>query len=64
MTLSKPAIIRLAPCHACAARRGQPCIFARKDDPYGKRAAAMHSHLDRITRAREMHEKALDSISL
>jgi len=52
MNLSKPDIIRLAACHTCAARPGQPCLFARKDDPQGLRMAAHQSHIDRIERAR------------
>lgn len=64
MNLSKPQIIALAACHTCAARPGQPCIFARKDDPRGLRAAARQSHIDRIQRARKFHKNALDAITL
>lgn len=63
-TLSKLDIIRLAGCHECGARPGQPCIFARKDDRWGHRAAANQSHLDRIQRARKNTSPALDASSL
>lgn len=52
--LDKPTIIRIAACHTCCARRGEPCTFARCDDPHGKRMAAKQSHLDRIKRARKI----------
>lgn len=51
--LDKPTIIKIAACHTCCAKRGEPCTFARCDDPRNLRARAMHSHLDRIQRARE-----------
>lgn len=64
--LDKLSIIRLAACHTCCAMRGEPCIFARKDDPYGHRMAARQSHLDRIERARKLVEpsEALRNFSL
>lgn len=52
--LSKPDIIRLAACHTCCAKRGEPCTFARVDDPHGARAWAGQSHTDRIMRARRI----------
>lgn len=51
--LDKPSIIKIAACHTCCARRGEPCTFSRADDPRNLRAAAGQSHLDRILRARE-----------
>ena len=60
MQLDKLQIIALAGCHTCGAKPRQPCIFARCDDPYGNRAAAKQSHLDRIERARKMFSEALE----
>lgn len=59
-TLDKEQIIKLAACHTCCARRGQPCIFSRSDDPRNLRTAARQSHIDRIARARKIYEEALD----
>lgn len=64
--LDKPTIIKIAACHTCCARRGEPCTFARKDDPRNLRARAGQSHLDRIRRARELWREAnpsLDSLA-
>lgn len=62
--LDKEQIIRLAACHTCCARRGQPCIFSRADDPRNLRAAARQSHPDRIKRARKIFEEPLDLVDL
>ena len=62
--LSKPQIIAISACHTCCARIGEPCTFARCDDPHNHRAASSQSHLDRIQRARKKHKEALDSIAL
>jgi hypothetical protein len=64
VTLDKEQIIRLAACHTCCARRGEPCIFSRSDDPRNLRAAARQSHLDRIERARKKITPALDPADL
>lgn len=53
-------IIRIAACHVCASRRGQPCVFSATDDPRGDRAAARDSHADRIQRAKKNLDSALD----
>ena len=62
--LDKDQIIRLAACHTCCARRGEPCTFSRSDDPRNLRAAARQSHTDRVTRARKMFDAALDPAGL
>lgn len=62
--LSKPDIIRLAACHTCCASRGEPCTFARCDDPKLLRTVAKQSHLARIQLARKIvaeNEKELHS---
>jgi sulfur relay (sulfurtransferase) complex TusBCD TusD component (DsrE family) len=64
LQLDKEQIIRLAACHTCCARRGEPCIFSRSDDPRNLRAAARQSHLDRIERARKKITTALDPAEL
>lgn len=58
--LSKDQIISLAACPVCCAMRGEPCTFARQDDPYGRRRAARQSHLDRMNLAREIFARPLD----
>lgn len=64
VTIDKEQIIRLAACHTCCARRGEPCTFSRSDDPRNLRAAARQSHLDRIQRARKNFAPALDPADL
>lgn len=67
MTIDNETVIKVAACHECAARPGQPCIFARKDDPHSLRAYARKSHADRVIRAKKIHkerENILDGISL
>lgn len=62
--LDKDQIIQLAACHTCCAKRGEPCVFARVDDPHGRRMAARQSHRDRVIRARKIWDSALDTSTL
>lgn len=61
---NKQQIIDLAACHECCARIGEPCTFTRKEDPRNQRAKALHSHLDRIQRARKRWQEMLDPANL
>lgn len=62
-SLDKLQVIRLAGCHKCGSRPGEPCSFTRSEDPHNLRAAARQSHLDRIQRARKFNSD-LDTITL
>ena len=64
VTINKPQIVALAHCVQCGQPAGRVCIFTPSDDPHGHRARAMHSHLDRIQRARQNFELRLDASEL
>ena len=70
-SLSNDQIRRMAACHTCAARPGEPCLFTRAEDPYGRRAYANKMHDERVIRAKQIDaekeeklKKALDAIRL
>ena len=61
---SNEDFIRTAACPVCCSMINEPCVFARCDDPYGKRMAARKSHDERVLKARERLTESTIKLSL
>jgi len=66
-SLSRDEIIAKAACPTCCAYRGEPCSFARVEDPNGRRTYAKQSHIARTMLAKEIEnrdKKSLEELAL